>query len=637
MKISNIYNIGQFCPPLSVKTTPIKSDKINGFYKVGNGDVVSFSAKKYDVGCITNPTNHCAYCGCKVYNEQQIDAIAKEFLSSKADRLEGKIRSVIEKLEGAKYSEEIALAKRMENEEELKFFKDLLDAVSKRPFFKGEAIFSQVYNLSRDEAIELLKKNMHPLLRTVDHVSPLNEEKENAHSEINLVEACYCCNHDLKKGVSFNEFYTMFPSIKNNMPADKFQYAMSKLLDSSQANILQRLSASNMLKLVERLFLQRKEAANYLDSIDFRISGCKTGISDSIQSCKDEIAEKEAEISSLEAKYDELLQDPEYKSLLSRIRLNSSLDSEKSAIESLRGRRQRVSDAINELRNTKRSKNKKQETLSKEEKEQRIANLLQSIKSFDEQIASHDDKVLEIEVQIDDLDIEFPTIEFWQQKKNSADNVITSYSHLSRERAALEDKLSQLDDLTAKKDSIGSEIQGYPNEDFKPENYSEEDQALFARYQELLEALKFIEAHPNGGNIKVLIHQSAKAGILKELEAISSLPVVLDYNSDLEKKELQKQFGRLDDQILELNKQINASKKQISHLEQVTGRMTKEDAEKQTAEASEAIRRLTEKMGYLKIPQRITTLNAEITLLQSTIDSLEKKLSEIESVYSSQV
>ena len=163
-------------------------------------DVVSFTAKKYDDESIVNPTNHCGYCGCKVYSESQIDSIAKEILLSKYDRLQGKIKSVLEKLEGAKYSEELALAKRLENKDQIQFFKNLLDAASKKPFLKGDALFQQVYQVNTDEAMKILVANLNPLLKTIDHISPQNEGKDNQHSDINLVEACRCCNHDLKKG-----------------------------------------------------------------------------------------------------------------------------------------------------------------------------------------------------------------------------------------------------------------------------------------------------------------------------------------------------------------------------------------------------------------------------------------------------
>ena len=163
------------------------------------GDIISFRAKKYDIDSIINPTNHCAYCGCKVYSEAQIEALAKSMLSSKSHRLQGDIKSVLEKLESAVRSEELTFAKKLENHDEIDFFKKFLKFAEDKSFLKADAIFQQIYHLESEDAFELLKRNMRPLTRTVDHVSPQNLEEENNNSDINLVEACYCCNHDLKK------------------------------------------------------------------------------------------------------------------------------------------------------------------------------------------------------------------------------------------------------------------------------------------------------------------------------------------------------------------------------------------------------------------------------------------------------
>ena len=75
----------------------------------------------------------------------------------------------------------------------------------------------EVDGIENEEAFKLLKENMKPLMLTIDHVSPQNLDEENNNVDSNLVEACYCCNHDLKKGVTFPEFYAMFPSIKENI------------------------------------------------------------------------------------------------------------------------------------------------------------------------------------------------------------------------------------------------------------------------------------------------------------------------------------------------------------------------------------------------------------------------------------
>lgn len=638
MQITNFSNVYSIFPNKNLN----KSNN-NNFVKYSNflrGDVVSFSAKKYDADSILNPTNHCAYCGEKVYNDQQIDSLAKEILSAKADRLESSIKGILEKLDDAKNAQDLALAKRLENKEQIEFFKNFLEISSKKSFLKGETIFEQVYNLPKDEAHALLVKNLHPLQRTIDHVSPQKEDKDNNSSDVNLVEACYCCNHDIKKGVSFNEFYTMFPSIKNNMPKDKFDYAATGLLDSSQSNILQRLSASNMLKFLERLFIQRTEAANYLDSIDFRIKSCNSGIEDAVKSCEDEIKSKEKEIDSLSKKYSEMLKDDEYVALCERISLSEKLDSQKNVSASLRDKRQKVSNAINELRNTPKTSKKanekdKKDKLSKEEKEKKIANLKDNLDLLQKQIASSEEKETELGLQIIELDEKFPTIEMLQSKKSKMEAIVNAHISLIKENASIQASESQKQKLDEKKADLLSRIDKLPKSSsfFKVENYSSEEQDKFTRWQELTEALAFIDEHPNGGAMKALINQAARLQIISELDSLNTQSSVLDYNNFNTRKQLESDLTKVKKSITEVDAVINQSHKKLATLKNLTSQMSQEDAQSEIKDCSESIRRLTDKQNFIKLPQRINTLNAEITLLRQTIQDLHTQQAKMKSSY----
>ena len=123
--INSLYNPFRYQNLAVLKNS--NNVQTNPFLSSAKGDTVSFGAKNYDAETIVNPTAHCAYCGCKVYTDAQLDSITKEILANKASKSEGRIRSVLEKLEGAKHSQELAVAKRMENEPEIEFFKKLLD------------------------------------------------------------------------------------------------------------------------------------------------------------------------------------------------------------------------------------------------------------------------------------------------------------------------------------------------------------------------------------------------------------------------------------------------------------------------------------------------------------------------------
>ena len=582
--------------------------------------MVSFSAKKYADESILNPTNHCGYCGCKVYSEYQIESIAKEILSSKYDRMQGKIRSILEKLEGAKNSEELALAKRMENEDEIKFFKNLLEVASKKSFLKGDAIFQQVYETDSESALETIKMNLRPLLRTIDHVSPQNEGKDNNNSDINLVEACWCCNHDLKKGAPFIEFYTMYPSIKNNMPSEKFQYAASNLLDFQSNGILQRLSASNLLKTIKRLFIQRQEAQTYLDSIDFRIK-------------------KKAELLQKETQLAELKQDDEFAAILDRMAFAKSIDAHENVIAQLRAKLQSVSNQINELRDnpkkktSKASREQKRDELTPEEKQERIASLKEQIKHLEEQILQQEIAKDELGAKIRSLDEIFPTIPMMQHQKKKVDSVINAYSQMTKTDYELNEKQSEYQMLQNSKKELESQLLNLPQSFDNPDVFPEDIQESYNRYLQLIEALTYIEEHPNGGNINVIIKQSAKSAIEKEIATLNSNPLVIQFVQQQKRKNLEGEICAASKKLSALEIAIKGLKSEKERLEKVSSAMSQDEANQISSDLYNKIRQTNEKEQYTKLPQVIVAIKSEILLISQTIEDLQVRLKEIENQF----
>ncbi len=634
MKIYSINNIRQVCCPSNQRTTSMQKSLINPFISSMQGDVVSFTAKKYDADSIVNPTNHCAYCGCKVYTEAQIDALAKSMLSNKSYRLQGDIKSILEKLESAVRSEELSFVKRLENSKQIEFFKKFQSIAEDKSFLWGYAIFEHVYAMDSDTALETLKTNMKPLLKTIDHVSPQNLEEDNNNSDMNLVEACYCCNHDLKKGFSFSEFYAMYPSIKENMPPDKFHYAYSKLISSSASGILNRMSATNLLKYVQRLFGQREETVTRLGSIDFRIKEVVASIDSNIQTCLDEIAEKQSEINDLQAKLDGMSDDKEYNALVSRLQKVQQKDKLGTILQSLRERRKNISDAINELRNPPAKKQKKspKDEMTPEEKEAKIQSYKEQIEELNQDIKQKESQIDDIDIEIMELDAEFPTIEILQSWKSKADTLCSQHTQLIRERENVEQLQQKLADFDSKIASCTEEISKYPESAFDASKYTKEEQAQYSRYTSLLEASKYIEGHMSGTSVKAVINQYAKMGVENELALLSQTGIVIAANDSLRRKELQSQLDSLNKQRADIVNQINASNKQITLLSKLTSEKTLTEAQNESAELAEHIRILNEKQNYLKIPSTILALNAEIVLLQTTIKDLEAKQAEITTI-----
>ena len=635
MKIQNINNSYN---PFKLRLLPPRTE--NNYYfnqnnRQLNKDVVCFGAKKYDIDSIINPTNHCAYCGCKVYSEGQIESLAKSMLNSKSHRLQGDIKSILEKLESAIRSEELTFAKKTENREEIEFFKKLLKFAEDKSFLKGDAIFQQLYNIGSDEALELLKRNMRPIIRTIDHVSPQNLEEENNNSDINLVEACYCCNHDLKKGMSFPEFYAMFPSIKENMPPDKFHYAHSNLMSSSASSILSRMSATNLLKYVQRLFGQREETITRLGSIDFRIIEANSSVSLSIQNCKDEIATKESEIAELQAKLDSISSDEEYQALIERLKKINQKDQITTTIQALRDRRNNISSALNDLRNPpKKSKKDTKTKMSDEEKEKLIEEYKASIAQLNRDIETQGTRRDDIEIEIMELDERFPTQEMLQTSKNKMDSIISAYMKLSTEKGTLENLEHSLSDCQDEIAKLESEIQKYPDEDFDLSSYTQEEQIQYQRYLSLVEALNYIDAHSSGTNIKSIINSAAKNVIEEEISNLLNSNIVSQANGVSNRKEIQSNLNSLRKQETELKQQINISQKNIEALNKITEGKTLEEAQTSSQQIAAHIRQINDKKALLKIPGVISALKAEIILLQSTIKDLEAKQSEIETLKS---
>lgn len=620
--------------------SPLKTIRLNNRYsqeKVTNpflnqnlsGDIVSFSAKKYDISSIENPTNHCAYCGAKVYSEQQIESLAKSMLQYKSHRLHGEIKSVLEKLDTAERSYELTVAKQMENSDEISFFKKLLEQAQDKSFLKGDAIFQQVYGLEYEEAFDLLKKNMKPLMRTIDHVSPQNLGEENKDEEVNLVEACYCCNHDLKKGMSFAEFYTMYPSIKENMPVDKFKYAHAQLLASSSDSILHKLSASNLIKFLSGLFEQRERAIAQLDSVDFRISESASSVTYSIETCKSEISSKKQEISDLNEKLAQISSDDEYQAMLKRIGLQKRKSEITEELQSLRDKRKNISDSMNELKNPPKKAKKPKTRLSDDQKEQRIASYKFQLIELNQQIKDKEQEEALLDIEIQELDSAFPTVEMLQASKYSFDAIATAYSQLSAERQNNE-QLSKIQSLHLfDAHRLELEIENCPKDNFDISKYSQEEQVLYSNYMSLLEALKYTEQHSTGGGVRSLVNKSAKIQIQQDIEKLENEPVIVSAVSYLKRKELQAQLEVIKKQLTDVSNQLASSQNKIKQLERRTAECSLEFAKEESIRLSNHIRILTEKQNYLKIPQTIEKLEAEILLLNSTIQSLQVKQAQI--------
>ena len=632
MKIQNITNLyNQF------KLNRFYNNSANNFsnpFIMNNqvGDIVSFRAKAYNADSVENPTNHCAYCGSKVYSEQQIDSLAKEMLRDSSHRLQGDIKSVLEKLEAAVRSEELTVAKQLANKKEIEFYKKFLQQAEDKAWLKGEAIFQQVYGLDSDEAFVELKRNLRPLTRTIDHVSPQNLGEDNKDDDVNLVEACYCCNHDLKEGMPFSEFYKMYPSIKENMPVDKFKYAHAKLLASSSGTILLGVSAKKLVEYVSGLFAQRDKAIAQLDSVDFRINESIPSIEHSIQECQDEIEQKDAEIFDLKARLTSISSDEEYQAMIERQSLLSKQEQIDEDLTALKERRQNISNAKNELENPPKKGKKVKTRLSDDQKQQKIAAYRQQLIDLKTQIEQKEAEEKEIKTQLTALDEVYPTPEILQARKSSYDSIVSAYNQLAEEQS----KFSVLSGISSKLgfdiQQLEQEINSYPSEPFDVTKFNSDEQFQYQQYSALFDALKYIDQHSTNGGVKSVVNRSAKIQIEKEMQEMADFPVVIAATNFLRRKDLIAQKDKVVKDKEENEKNLLASQRKIEQLKKVTAKCSLEGAKKQSADISLWIRRLNDKQNYLQIPKTIEKLEAEIILLRRTIANLSEKKNQINSL-----
>ena len=622
MKILGINNIYNFKPIVVGQTKPIKPSYANQ-----NGDVVSFTSKKYSAESILNPTNHCAYCGCKVYNEQQIDSLVKEMLASKHDKLKGKVKSVVEKLEIAKYSQELTLAKRVQNEADVEYFNHLLELTANKPYMRCEMVLDQVYGMNSEEAYEELAKHLKPLQRTIDHISPQNLHEENNSSDINLVESCYCCNHDLKQGISFQEFYAMFPSIKKNMPEEKFQYAAAHLLNSSNDSVMRRMSAISVLSLLNRLNLQRNETQNELNSIDLRIKACNDSISSAIEFSQEEIAKKEAKIAELEEVLVDYKDDPEFQALIKRISLQSKLDDVQAVIEKLSQKSGRITTSLNSLEKG----DKKKDMLKPKDREERIKTYKDILSTLKVQIKEQHIKRADLEKEISVLDEQFPPFDVVQRTKVRFDALVHNHKLLKMNIDQIAEKEALIEELKVQIAQKKEEIAAVPQSTEKVDDFSEEIRKQhwdYITYVNALQSLGTPNAVPNSN--KDVIKEAARIQLERQIAEIENNPLTVIHKNEIKRASLKSQKEKLDRALFEAQKQLTDLLKANDSLTSFCKDITQEEAEQKVEEFSAKLKVLNEKQNHVRIPEQIDRLRSEIKLLHSTIDDLMKRQSEIQ-------
>ena len=591
-------------------------------------DTVSFKGKNYSMDKIKEPTGHCAYCGAKVYSQEQLVSIATELMNLKGTRLNGKIRSVLEKLDITDSNTEIAVKKRQINKEHIAFFNKFSSYALNSRTETGLDLLLKYSGMKDEKEVRAeIMSHLKPMQKTIDHITPQRKNNENSDEDINLVEACYCCNHDVKGGMEFSEFNSMYPSISKNMPQHKYQYAMANVLETSQEQVKAELSSQNLLQLLETLTLQRAQAVSTLDSINMRFKKCFDDIRLSLKNSQDEKSAKEKEIADLEAENKQYSENEEYVIRKKQMVLASEikeLTERKATIVSSMYRMQEQIDSP-EPKNNK--KHKAKQIQSQEEIRKKQEELRQKISQAQEDLNQTDGVLSGKKSELAKLSEKYTPLDDLIGEQNQYKDIINAYEQYETNK---EDEKAKQDAYEAalKREEELKEVFLRPEPPQVKENdCSKEQIQQFGEYKKLIELISQMNNNRNSySDISQKIYSHAKNDIENQILTMLSNPLIAhaEYKRQqyLAKTKMQKVLADKNAAQTQYQK-IQEEQKQCADL---MAKCPLDDAKKKYDELGKEVERVKGIHEDLKIVDRINTAKAELKLIESTIANLETAL-----------
>lgn len=427
-------------------------------FKPLQADVVSFKAKNYDFSMIKSPTGHCAYCGSKVYTQKQLDTIASDLLSQKNEMLAGKIRSVLEKM-GSSDGSVLIKRKYDVNKDTIDFFerfKDLSAIQKNRTGFEILTGMLDDENISsKEQILKYLSAKLQPLLKTIDHVTPQHEELNNDNIDLNLVESCHTCNVKLKNGSSFQSFYYTYPTIKESMPKEKFEFASLGLLENASDLVVDKISSEELFKVIDELFEQKYSTLTLLHSLEEKIRNCKQNVLNIIDKVTIEKKQKLQEKEDLKLQFSAHEQDEEFLILKQRKELNdnfSALQKKANELneEHLRLKRnitayenkiQEIGKSVNKSK--KNRNNYQNDGLTVKDYRQKIFEAQAASRNVLAQVSDVNDKIVAVQQQLFELAKKCPEIETLKNQKSNLEKLLKNHNSLnSLNKKLVENNLS---------------------------------------------------------------------------------------------------------------------------------------------------------------------------------------------------
>lgn len=581
-------------------------------------DTVSFSGKDYSKSQIEHPTNHCAYCGEKVYSEQKLLSKAKTIANHNKKFLEGDIRSILQNIGQIGNDSHLAKRKREENSKEIKFFNELNTLSRKYPRILAKDLVNQYLNPDKKDPVDVIFDNMHPMLSTIDHVDPQREKSDNMNNQMNLVEACYTCNHDIKNGLPFDEFLALYPTIAYFMPEDKLDFANVNGTKTLSRTIESTEDITELQTRLKSLESKRATAQSQVDCLTRDIQECLGDMDTAIQMQLREKNGKEQELENFQKEVQDMRLDPEFQIISEKKQLSDRLSSLKKTKQQTTTSISRINAALKKedkknstVEKLKRKKQRQREEVDNDEKKERLGQKLEAAQAA---LVHTNEEIEQVSQRLQTLRAKLPDIEDLREQKQGLEEKIKEYEQY---RAATKELQAvqniTMPNLTQRKAAL--EQRKTEIEQSQSLEMSDEEKEKYKKYKETLKQLDLIKSKERDKELKEILLISEEH-FLRQRDALENDPAVQKAKKIDEYEYLKKQINNADEDILDAQDRQSRLIGEVFAFERAYSNENEEEIQQQLNTLNETIKRLESKAKWINVEDKINKLKAEISIIE---------------------
>ena len=581
-------------------------------------DTVSFSGKDYSKSQIEHPTNHCAYCGEKVYSEQKLLSKAKTIANHNKKFLEGDIRSILQNIGQIGNDSHLAKRKREENSKEIKFFNELNTLSRKYPRILAKDLVNQYLNPDKKDPVDVIFDNMHPMLSTIDHVDPQREKSDNMNNQMNLVEACYTCNHDIKNGLPFDEFLALYPTIAYFMPEDKLDFANVNGTKTLSRTIESTEDITELQTRLKSLESKRATAQSQVDCLTRDIQECLGDMDTAIQMQLREKNGKEQELENFQKEVQDMRLDPEFQIISEKKQLSDRLSSLKKTKQQTTTSISRINAALKKedkknstVEKLKRKKQRQREEVDNDEKKERLGQKLEAAQAA---LVHTNEEIEQVSKRLQTLRAKLPDIEDLREQKQGLEEKIKEYEQY---RAATKELQAvqniTMPNLTQRKAAL--EQRKTEIEQSQSLEMSDEEKEKYKKYKETLKQLDLIKSKERDKELKEILLISEEH-FLRQRDALENDPAVQKAKKIDEYEYLKKQINNADEDILDAQDRQSRLIGEVFAFERAYSNENEEEIQQQLNTLNETIKRLESKAKWINVEDKINKLKAEISIIE---------------------